>query len=98
LAKYRYKPVTVDAVEWEGSLPRVIKGLLPFDVAPEWHVNDGGQLVITTFQNEEVCQLGDYVIKGTQGEIFSCKPDIFEEIYEKLDSFGAPVEGRLYRG
>lgn len=27
---------------------------------------------------------GDYIIKGVQGEIYPCKPDIFEATYEKV--------------
>ena len=28
---------------------------------------------------------GDYVIKGTKGEIYPCKPDIFVTIYDKVE-------------
>mgnify|MGYP001318882213 CR=1 FL=1 len=27
--------------------------------------------------------VGDYVIKGTKGELYPCKPDIFQEIYNR---------------
>lgn len=27
----------------------------------------------------------DYVIKGVKGELYPCKPDIFEETYEQVD-------------
>lgn len=27
----------------------------------------------------------DYLIKGVQGEIYPCKPDIFEQTYEKVE-------------
>lgn len=27
---------------------------------------------------------GDYIIKGVQGEIYPCKPDIFEATYEPV--------------
>ena len=27
--------------------------------------------------------VGDYVIKGTKGELYPCKPDIFQEIYSR---------------
>ena len=26
--------------------------------------------------------IGDYIIKGIQGEFYPCKPDIFEKTYE----------------
>lgn len=28
---------------------------------------------------------GDYIIKGVQGEIYPCKPDIFEQTYEPVE-------------
>jgi hypothetical protein len=28
--------------------------------------------------------LGDFIIKGVQGEFYPCKPDIFEATYEKI--------------
>lgn len=28
---------------------------------------------------------GDYIVRGVQGEIYPCKPDIFESTYEKLE-------------
>jgi hypothetical protein len=26
---------------------------------------------------------GDYIIRGTHGDVYTCKPNIFEETYEK---------------
>jgi len=31
-----------------------------------------------------VC-VGDFIIKGIAGELYPCKPDIFEKTYEKVD-------------
>ena len=28
---------------------------------------------------------GDYIIKGVKGEFYPCKPDIFEQTYEKVE-------------
>lgn len=30
--------------------------------------------------------VGDYIIKGVQGEFYPCKPDIFEQTYEEIDN------------
>jgi hypothetical protein len=27
---------------------------------------------------------GDYIIRGVNGEIYPCKPDVFEKTYEKV--------------
>ena len=31
-----------------------------------------------------VARTGDYIIKGVNGEIYPCKPDIFEKTYEQI--------------
>lgn len=33
---------------------------------------------------KHVASVGDYVIKGVQGEFYPCKPEIFEATYEKV--------------
>jgi hypothetical protein len=30
------------------------------------------------------CSIGDYIIKGIQGEFYPCKPEIFEQTYEEV--------------
>ncbi len=30
-------------------------------------------------------KVGDYIIKGIQGEFYPCKPDIFEQSYESVE-------------
>lgn len=39
---------------------------------------------IKTLEGLMRAELGDYIIKGVQGEIYPCKPDIFKETYEPL--------------
>ena len=34
---------------------------------------------------KHVASIGDYIIKGIQGEFYPCKPDIFELTYEAVD-------------
>lgn len=29
--------------------------------------------------------VGDYIIKGVKGEFYPCKPDIFEQTYERVN-------------
>ncbi len=39
-------------------------------------------LVIHTLEGEYLAKVGDYIIKGVQGEFYPCKPDIFEQTYD----------------
>ena len=41
---------------------------------------------IQTLEGVMHANYGDYIIKGVKGEIYPCKPDIFEETYEILES------------
>jgi len=39
-------------------------------------------LTIETLEGVMTASVGDYVIRGVQGELYPCKPDIFEKTYE----------------
>lgn len=39
---------------------------------------------IKTLEGTMHADNGDYIIKGVKGEIYPCKPDIFEATYEKV--------------
>lgn len=78
--RYRKKPVIVEAFKW-GT-----------DVVPEWWENLGGTTIapasgsafIPTLEGTMEARVGDYIIQGVQGEIYPCKPDIFEATYEEV--------------
>jgi len=36
-------------------------------------------------EGEYILTEGDYIICGIKGEFYPCKPDIFEQTYEKVD-------------
>lgn len=40
------------------------------------------QIVIHTLEGNMKAAIGDYIIKGVNGEFYPCKPDIFEKTYE----------------
>ena len=43
-----------------------------------------GRMVIATLEGGHLVDLGDYVIRGVQGEFYPCKPDIFAATYEEV--------------
>ena len=94
MAKYRKKPVVIDAVQWDG---RNIDAVLLFfgDISklPNTgaYVHPGighcvpeGTLTIPTLEGEMTARAGDWIIKGVKGEYYPCKPDIFEATYEPV--------------
>ena len=40
---------------------------------------------IDTLEGVMHASVGDYIITGVHGEQYPCKPDIFEETYEKVE-------------
>lgn len=79
--KYRKKPVVIDAVRFIGNNLAEMEMFVP--VGKYW--NDGTFDIVTLEGNLHV-SVGDYVIKGVQGEFYPCKPDIFEMTYEPAEA------------
>ena len=42
-------------------------------------------LFIQTLEGTHKVSWGDYIIQGVQGELYPCKPDIFEQTYESVE-------------
>jgi len=80
MAKYRKKPIVVDVFQWL------------MDDVPEWitsairanKINFDLRMIISTPEGEMLASPGDYIIKGVKGELYPCKPDIFEQTYELI--------------
>lgn len=91
--KYRKKPVVIEAFQYDGDIANIN--------APEWAIaaiNNGAmfydsedsekptcELFIRTLEGNHHVSVGDYIIQGVNGELYPCKPDIFEKTYEKVE-------------
>lgn len=91
-SRYRKKPVEIDAVlntgEWAPILEfldAVGVGRIPFGHMPHITRNADGTLSIQTLEGVMRADVGDWVIRGVQGEFYPCKPDIFAATYEPVD-------------
>ena len=82
MAKFRKKPVVVDAFQWT------------VDEAPDWWklrtdktmINvQTGSVFIPTLEGTHEARVGDFIIRGIKGELYPCKPDIFEATYEEVE-------------
>lgn len=83
--KYREKPVFIEAVRWDGD-PDTVSAFLGHGV--DWrYVGDGSpSLMIRTLEGENRCDLGDWILMDAKGEVYPCKPDIFDLTYEAVDA------------
>jgi hypothetical protein len=43
------------------------------------------ELVIPTLEGDMIARHGDWIIKGTKGEFYPCKPDVFATKYEEIN-------------
>ena len=82
--KYRKKPVTIDAVQFNGVNHDEIADFC----APHTIENDVDfRLFIPTLEGKMTVRIGDWVIRGVKGEVYSCKPDIFALTYESVPDY-----------
>ena len=78
MAQYRKKPVVIEAFKWT------------VDEVPVWWKELKGVTMnidtmtayIPTLEGTMSAQKGDFIIQGVNGEVYPCKPDIFEKTYE----------------
>lgn len=87
--KYRKKPVVIDAVKYDGNnLENIVTVFPEFKFTVEAGESKG--LGIYTLEGKMICSIGDYLIKGIQGEFYPCKPDIFEASYDEVKEKPVP--------
>ena len=80
MAKYRKLPVVIDAFRWM------------IDEVPDWWKSAKGITInvdtesafIPTLEGTHEAKVGDYIIRGIDGELYPCKPDIFKRTYEPV--------------
>lgn len=84
--KYRKKPVIIEAIQWLGNNKKEIADFAGksanFEVANEKE-KQLFNLSIHTLEGNMSASIGDYIIKGVNGEFYPCKPDIFEKNLRK---------------
>ena len=92
MAKYRKKPVVIEAFKY-GIDPRpdwfndkVTSNEIITYVGTDIRDSLDYYCKIKTLEGIMVGNLGDYIIQGVKGEIYPCKPDIFEATYEIVNN------------
>lgn len=96
--KYRKKPVVIEAFQYDGDLKGkdgnyyvpdwAVKafedGVLHYPL-PGSPLHPPCELYVKTLEGDMHVSIGDYVIRGVNGELYPCKPDIFEKTYEAVE-------------
>lgn len=83
MAKFKKKPVVIEAIQFDGTdescdwlLPQLQEGSIGRSL---------NKLHIKTLEGVITADVGDWIIKGINGEFYPCKPDIFEATYEAIE-------------
>ena len=81
IKQFRKKPVVIEAIQFDGTNKEEIHNFVGDAIGQDVNSKD---LFITTLEGIMIASVGDYVIKGVQGEFYPCKPDIFEQTYNEV--------------
>lgn len=94
--KYVKKPIEIEAFRFDGDMK---------DKDGEWYVpdwavkayengtlfyKDAGELYVKTLEGDLHVSVGDYVLRGVEGELYPCRADIFQKTYSRVQE---PVFG-----
>lgn len=82
MKKYRKKPVVVEAERYDRANGDELIVWLRDNGTYCYESRD--HFYIKTLEGMMFADIGDYIIKGVQGEFYPCKPDIFEVTYEEV--------------
>jgi hypothetical protein len=78
--RYRKKPVVIDAIRWTGENRDEVESWSGGQVRCE-----GARAVVDTLEGELRGDVGDWIIRGVQGEYYPCKNEIFVATYEPAE-------------
>lgn len=93
MAKYRKKPVVVEAIQWTGSNLEEIRNFVGSDLIEDYVklFNTKRELkkslvsiAIEILGETMEVDYGDYIIKDAHGDFNLCRSDIFKQIYEEV--------------
>ena len=85
---YRKKPVEIEAwnltYDNKRDIFKKLKEIQP-KIKKVYDDDEKPAILIPTLEGNMMARLGDYIIKGVNGELYPCKPNIFIKTYEKVE-------------
>lgn len=92
MPRFRKRPVVIEAFQWRNEPG-------DYEIMPKWLKDafvdgnikvvsivgpDGVEIRIETLEGAMAGKVGDWIIRGIRGELYSCRADIFEATYEPV--------------
>jgi len=84
--KFKKKPVIIRAIQFTNESKDMVYNTLceiQQNIMPS-SKNGIPCLLIPTLEGEMTASIDDWVIQGINGELYPCKPNIFEKTYEEV--------------
>ena len=93
MGRYQKVPVVIEAVQWpldESEYPYWL-----FEAVKNGTIviSEGlfkSKVLIKTLEGDHICNHGDWIIRGVEGELYPCKPGIFQKTYEPAEGESIP--------
>lgn len=88
----RKKPVEIEFMVWPGSAANatpIIDWVLSQGGTARYHDDDDAHfehLQIDTLEGTMRASVGDVIIRGIKGEFYPCKPDVFRDTYDIIET------------
>jgi hypothetical protein len=95
--KYRKKPVVIEAAQLKNNVESIKEVCELMGITEEYpqnlmiknaRINKGIYVASLVREGETKLSFDDFLIKGVEGEFYTCKPDIFKLTYEEVKSNG----------
>lgn len=89
MPKFRKRPIVIEAIQYTGDnaneLYNFSNDIVQSPILEITEDNPTGNYVqIKTLEGIMIGIVNDWIIKGINGEVYPCKPDIFEKTYEHV--------------
>ena len=98
MPKFVKKPVVIEAIQFNGFKEE--NGQVNLSERPEWLTSEFGKkvmffdkqntLTIKTLEGNMIANLGDWIIKGVNGEFYPIKSEIFFKTYDVVENSERP--------
>lgn len=81
--KARKKPVEIEFIQFTDK--DSVMDILFWTKSKVKYKTTKNYIIINTLEGEMTANVGDYIVRGVNGEFYPVKPEIFEKTYEVLE-------------
>lgn len=87
MPKYQKKQIVVDAIQWTGGNWSDVWDFINDEKGDmrTYSQQLDKTIKIRTLEGDMIANVNDWIIRGVEGEIYPCKPRIFDKTYEPVE-------------